>query len=217
MLGLGTRAVNFSLTSPYPYSSTFHQPTSLMRFIQNEQILNVPEDVTVQIKARQVTVTGPRGTLKNDLSHVDITFQKINDRTIKIFIVNGKRKQVAAIRTIKSIIHNMIVGVTKGYKYKMRCVHAFFPPNLDIQNDGTLQIKNYLGCKQAIYVKALPGVTIEISKTQQGELIISGNDLQNVSQTAASIQQGCRPRNKDIRKFLDGIYVAEKGTIVEEL
>lgn len=188
-----------------------------MRFIQQEQILNVPEDVTVQIKARKVTVTGPRGTLHNNLGHVDITFVKINNRQIKISIVNGNRKQVAAIRTVKSIIHNMIVGVTKGYKYKMRCVHAFFPPNLDIKDDGSLQIKNYLGCKQAIHIKALEGVTIETSKAQQGELIITGNDLQNVSQTAASIQQSCKPKNKDIRKFLDGIYVSEKGTIVEEL
>lgn len=188
-----------------------------MRFIQQDQILNIPEDVTVQIKARQVTVTGPRGTLKNDLRHIDITFYKINNNQIKIAIINGNRKQVAAIRTVKSIIHNIIVGVTKGFKYKMRCVHAFFPPNLDIRDDGSLQIKNYLGCKESVLIKAVEGVKIEISKAQQGELIISGNDLQNVSQTAASIQQSCRPRNKDIRKFLDGIYVSEKGTIVEEL
>lgn len=188
-----------------------------MRHIQQEQYLDIPEGVTVNIKARKITVSGPRGTLTNNVRHIDITFAKVSDTQIKIFMINGNRKQVAAIRTVRSIVNNMIIGVTKGFKYKMRAVHAFFPPNLDVRADGSLQIKNFLGCKKSMVIEALPGVTIELSKAQAGELIITGNDLQNVSQTAASIQQSCVPRNKDIRKFLDGIYVSEKGTVVEEL
>jgi large subunit ribosomal protein L9e len=45
-----------------------------------------------------------------------------------------------------------------------------------------------------------PGVEVEISKNQKDELILSGNSLENVSQSAADIQQICRVRNKDIRK-----------------
>ncbi|KAJ1736593.1 60S ribosomal protein L9B, partial [Coemansia sp. RSA 990] len=48
------------------------------------------------------------------------------------------------------------------------------------------------------------------------ELILTGNDVDKVSQCAASIQQSTRVRNKDIRKFLDGIYVSEKGTVVKD-
>ncbi|GMM50711.1 ribosomal 60S subunit protein L9B [Starmerella bacillaris] len=188
-----------------------------MRHVQQEQYLDIPEGVTVQIKARNITVTGPRGVLNNSVRHIDITFVKVNDKQIKLLMINGNRKQVASIRTVKSIVNNMIIGVTKGFKYKMRAVHAFFPPNLDVRKDGSLQIKNFLGCKKSVVIDALPGVTIELSKAQQGELIITGNDLQNVSQTAASIQQSCVPRNKDIRKFLDGIYVSEKGTVVEDM
>ena len=46
----------------------------------------------------------------------------------------------------------------------------------------------------------LPGVTVEISKNQKDELQLTGNSLENVSQSAADIQQICRVRNKDIRK-----------------
>lgn len=44
------------------------------------------------------------------------------------------------------------------------------------------------------------GVDVEISKAQKDELTITGNSLENVSQSAADIQQICRVRNKDIRK-----------------
>ena len=60
------------------------------------------------------------------------------------------------------------------------------------------------------------GVDVEASKTQKDELILTGNSLENVSQSAADIQQICRVRNKDIRKFLDGLYVSERGNVVEE-
>lgn len=44
------------------------------------------------------------------------------------------------------------------------------------------------------------GVDVEISKNQKDELQLTGNSLENVSQSAADIQQICRVRNKDIRK-----------------
>lgn len=47
-----------------------------------------------------------------------------------------------------------------------------------------------------------PGVDVEVSKSQKDELVLSGNSLENVSQSAADIQQICRVRNKDIRKVL---------------
>lgn len=45
-----------------------------------------------------------------------------------------------------------------------------------------------------------PGVDVEISKNQKDEIQLYGNSLENVSQSAADIQQICRVRNKDIRK-----------------
>lgn len=60
------------------------------------------------------------------------------------------------------------------------------------------------------------GVSVEPSKGVKDQLELTGNSLENVSQSAADIQQACRVRNKDIRKFLDGLYVSEKGNIDEE-
>lgn len=44
------------------------------------------------------------------------------------------------------------------------------------------------------------GVDVEVSKNQKDEIQLFGNSLENVSQSAADIQQACRVRNKDIRK-----------------
>ena len=56
----------------------------------------------------------------------------------------------------------------------------------------------------------LPGVNVEISKNQKDELQLTGNSLENVSQSAADIQQICKVRNKDIRKVLlaSGTFIA---------
>lgn len=65
-------------------------------------------------------------------------------------------------------------------------------------------------------VPMLEGVTVDHSKAQKDELVLEGNSLENVSQSAASIQQSCAVKNKDIRKFLDGIYVSSRETIVTD-
>lgn len=190
-----------------------------MKYIQTDQTLDIPEGVTVEIKARIVTVTGPRGTLTKNLRHIDVTFTKISDKAIKITVHHGDRKHVAALRTVKSLIANLVTGVTKGYKYKMRYVYAHFPINVNVvEVDGQsyVEIRNFLGEKRVRQIKIFDGVSVEFSANQKDEVVLSGNSLEAVSQNAADIQQVCRVRNKDIRKFLDGIYVSERGVIDEE-
>lgn len=190
-----------------------------MKYIQTDQILDIPEGVTVNINARTVKVVGPRGELSKNLQHIDVTFIKLSNRAIKISVHNGDRKHVAVLRTVKSLIANLITGVTKGYRYKMRYVYAHFPINLNIvETDGKkfVEIRNFLGEKRVRNIPILEGVTAYPSANAKDELTVEGNSLENVSQTCADVQQICRVRNKDIRKFLDGIYVSDKGTIVQE-
>ncbi|KAK9458909.1 60S ribosomal protein uL6 [Lipomyces oligophaga] len=188
-----------------------------MKYIQSDEILEIPAGVTVSIKARIVTVTGPRGTLTKNLRHINLAFTKLSESQIKLTVHHGDRKHVAALRTIKTLINNLIVGVTKGYQYKMRYVYAHFPINVNILKDGTeVEIRNFLGEKRVRNVPVLEGVKVEISTGQKDELLLTGNSLENVSQSAADIQQICRVRNKDIRKFLDGIYVSERNTLTTE-
>ena len=50
----------------------------------------------------------------------------------------------------------------------------------------------------------------------QDELILTGNSIEAVSQSVALIQQSTTVKNKDIRKFLDGLYVSERGHVVTD-
>jgi large subunit ribosomal protein L9e len=79
-----------------------------------------------------------------------------------------------------------------------------------------ISLRNFLGEKIVRPVTLRNGVTVEASKGVKDQIEVSGNSLEDVSQSAADIQQICRVRNKDIRKFLDGIYVSERGNIVED-
>ncbi|KAK0490877.1 ribosomal protein L6, alpha-beta domain-containing protein [Armillaria novae-zelandiae] len=190
-----------------------------MRDVLQTEELEIPEGVDVSIKSRLITVKGPRGTLTKNVRHVDMDIRLIKGKTAKVTLAvwQGGRKHVACLRTIKSLINNMITGVTKGFQYKMRSVYAHFPINCIIQESGrALEIRNFLGEKTVRHVGMLDGVIVAESKAQKDELILEGNDIDNVSQSAASIHGICRVRNKDIRKFLDGIYVSEKGAIKTE-
>ncbi|CAH0001228.1 unnamed protein product [Clonostachys byssicola] len=192
-----------------------------MKYIHSQELLDIPEGVKVSIKTRIVTVEGPRGKLVKDLSHLAVNFGQPKKNTISIEIHHGNRKNVATLRTVRSLINNLIIGVTKGFKYKMRYVYAHFPINVNLEKNAEtgqveVEIRNFVGEKVLRKVIMQAGVEVVISANQKDELVLSGNSLEAVSQSAADIQQICRVRNKDIRKFLDGLYVSEKGNVVEE-
>ncbi|EAS31686.3 60S ribosomal protein L9 [Coccidioides immitis RS] len=192
-----------------------------MRYIHSEETLTIPENVSVHIRSRVVTVEGPRGKLVKDLSHLAVSFSRPKKNVLSIEIHHGERKAVATLRTVRTIINNLIIGVTRGFKYKMRYVYAHFPINVNLDTNKetgliTVEIRNFLGEQIVRRVVCQPGVEVVISQNVKDEIQLSGNSIEGVSQTCADINQVCRVRNKDIRKFLDGIYVSEKGNIIEE-
>ena len=65
-----------------------------------------------------------------------VSFQQPSENVIKIEMHHGARKNVAALRTVRSLVNNMIIGVTQGFKYKMRYVYAHFPINVNLDKDN---------------------------------------------------------------------------------
>lgn len=188
-----------------------------MKIIHSSQTVKIPKDVFLKVSSRKVTVRGPRGILRRDFRHVQVDMKKEGKDKLVVVKWFGIRKELATVRTVCTHIENMIKGVTSGYQYKMRSVYAHFPINITTSNDGGLvEIRNFLGEKILRRVNMQSGVCCKNSTAQKDELILEGNDIEAVSRSAALIHQSTLVKKKDIRKFLDGIYVSEKGTVVKE-
>jgi large subunit ribosomal protein L9e len=184
----------------------------------------------VSIKARKVTVKGALGTLERDFKHIAMDCMIVkgselelkeeereaakDKNFIKVDLWFAQRKQLACVRTVCSHIDNMIVGVTRGFTYKMRFVYSHFPINVSLSGD-VVEIRNFLGERRVRKVKLLTGVKYHRAENVKDQIELSGIDISLVSLTAAQIQQATNIRNKDLRKFLDGIYVSEKGANAE--
>ena len=84
--------------------------------------------VEVSTKARTVTVKGPRGEVKKDFSHLSVELQKMNIKNnskrsgwhIRIRMWFGGYKQACSVNTLKSLIENMITGVTEVSQVPLR-------------------------------------------------------------------------------------------------
>jgi len=189
-----------------------------MKTILSQEEVDIPEGVTVDIKSRFVEVKGPKGVLKRNFRHISFDTQKVVDpktkRTTKLKLQMwfAKKKQKTSVTTVSSLIKNMIKGVTQSFKFRMRFAYAHFPINPIITNAGkTLEIKNFLGEKLVRKIDLLEGVKVAKQEEIKDEITLEGNDLQNVSLSCALIHQSVKVRHKDIRKFLDGIYVSDKN------
>merc|ERR1712193_444224 len=96
------------------------------------------------MECRKVTKTEGEDEAEKTFIQVDLWF--------------STRKQLACVRTVCSHIENMIVGVTRGFLYKMRFVYSHFPINVTLSG-RTVEIRNFLGEKRVRRVDLCDGVS----------------------------------------------------------
>ena len=129
-----------------------------MKTILSSETMDVPEGVEIKVHAKVIEVEGPRGKLSRDFKHLNLDFELVpagdgdGKRKLKVESWFGSRKTSAAIRTALSHVENLIAGVTRGYRYKMRFVYAHFPINASITSDNkSIEIRNFLGEKKVFF------------------------------------------------------------------
>jgi large subunit ribosomal protein L9e len=76
--------------------------------------------------------------------------------------------------------------------------------------------RNFLGEQRLRSIDMMEGVKLARSTDAKDQIELEGNDLDALSRSAALIHQATLVKRKDIRKFLDGIYINWKGNVVEE-
>jgi large subunit ribosomal protein L6 len=177
-----------------------------MRLPEISKIIQVPDGVEVTMEARKVTVKGEKGTLTRDFSYVPISID-VNGKTVRVWAEWPRKKEASLVGTIHSHIQNMISGVEKGFSYKLKIVFSHFPISVKVQG-ATILIENFTGERRARRVKIIGDVKV---KVEGDDIIVQGLNLEDVSQTAANIEQATKVKKKDPRVFLDGIYVFERN------
>ena len=181
-----------------------------MRAVEISKVVQVPDDVEVAIEGRKVTIKGVKGTLTRDFSHAPISME-LNGKNIRVWAEWPRKKEAALVGTVCSHIQNMITGVRKGFTYKLKIVFSHFPISVKVK-DKTILIENFTGERTARKARIMGDTQV---KVQSEDIIVQGINLEDVSQTAANIEQATKVKRKDPRVFLDGIYVYEKSEGME--
>jgi len=168
--------------------------------------ITLPDGVNAQFTDDVLSITGPLGSTSKDFrlirANVNIDSNKI---TIESF--GSRKKQRATFGTTVAHVNNLIIGVTEGYTYKLKTAFAHFPLTVKTE-PGKIIVENFYGERGNRIAKVIGESNVSV---KGDEIIISGINIEEVSQTAANLEQSTRIKNKDLRVYLDGIYLFEKG------
>ena len=172
----------------------------------------IPNSVKINLKDSEVQVEGPNGSLNWNIPHgINAT---IEDGNITIERTGDHRKQKALHGLTRSLIANMVTGVSQGFEKKLRVVGTGYRANVNSQNVLTLEV----GYSHPVTFTPPEGIKIVVEPPENIDgqthipIIISGIDKQVVGQVAASIRQIKKPETYKPSKGIryDGERVRDK-------
>jgi len=145
----------------------------------------VPSGVDVSIDGRTVTVKGPKGTLSHTVAS-PIIVEK-NDGVLDVKRPDDERQSKALHGLTRTLVNNMVVGVTEGYEKKLEIVGVGYR----VLSKGPTQLEFQLGYSHPITFNAPDGITFVVeSPTKLG---VVGIDKQLVGEVAANIRKLRKP------------------------
>lgn len=144
----------------------------------------VPAGVDIQIDGSAVTVKGPKGTLSHTVAE-PISVEQ-NDGTIEVKRPNDERLSKSLHGLTRTLIANMVTGVTEGYEKKLEIVGTGYRVAL---NGSKLEFA--LGFSHPVTVEAPAGITFAVESPTK--FSVSGIDKQQVGEVAANIRKIRKP------------------------
>ena len=164
--------------------------------------ITVPAGVEVKIDGNTVTVKGPKGELTRTFQSM-MTIKQEGD-VITVERPDDTREAKSYHGLTRTLLANMVEGVSKGYSKKLEMVGVGYRAAL---KGDTLEMQ--LGFSHPVLVKAPEGITFEVPT--QTQIVVSGADKEQVGQVAANIRAWRKPepyKGKGIR--YEGEYVRRK-------
>jgi large subunit ribosomal protein L6 len=171
-----------------------------------EERVKIPDGVRVAVEASTVRVSAGKTTLSRRLWHPRVRVA-VEGKEVRITCEEPKRQEKAIAGTFAAHIRNMIDGVTKGWRYRMKIVYSHFPMKAGVKGKEFV-IENFLGERHPRKAPILGETRVAVDGDQ---VVLEGPDIEAVSQTAANIEQATKIRGFDPRVFQDGIYITSKG------
>lgn len=141
--------------------------------------IEIPSGVTVDIKDQTVTVKGPKGELTRELSPV--IELKVEDNIITFARPNDEKENRSIHGTTRSLVHNMIEGVSAGFKKELELVGVGYRA----QKQGNKLVLN-VGLSHPVEFEPVDGVTVEVPSNTQ--VVVEGFDKEKVGELAANIR-----------------------------
>ncbi|MBI2245937.1 MAG: 50S ribosomal protein L6, partial [Nocardioides sp.] len=145
----------------------------------------VPSGVDVAIDGAHVTVKGPKGTLSHTVA-APITVEK-NDGVLDVRRPDDERQSKALHGLTRTLVNNMVVGVTEGYEKKLEIVGVGYR----VLSKGPTQLEFQLGYSHPITFNAPEGITFTVDGPTR--LGVQGIDKQLVGEVAANIRKLRKP------------------------
>ena len=156
--------------------------------------IKIKAGVEVSIADSSIEIKGPKGTLTQSIPE-GISVER-DDETLQVIRENELRETKALHGLVRSLINNMVTGVTDGYQKQLELVGVGYRA----QSKGNNALELQLGFSHPVKYDAPEGITLDVPS--QTEINISGIDKQVVGQVAADIRALKKPepyKGKGIR------------------
>ena len=147
--------------------------------------VNVPSGVEVSVADRTITVKGPKGTLSREIpGEIEVS---VDGGVLTCTRPNDERRNRAQHGLTRSLVNNMVLGVTEGFKKNLEIVGVGY--RAEAQGPSALRLN--LGFSHPVNVKAPDGITFEVPVPTQ--IVVNGIDKEVVGQVAADIRSIRKP------------------------
>jgi len=145
----------------------------------------VPSGVEVTIDGQQVIVTGPKGTLRHTVAE-PISVRRGDDGALEVTRPDDERESKALHGLSRTLIANMVTGVTSGYTKRLEIVGTGYR----VQARGS-DLEFALGYSHPVVVRAPEGITFRVEAPTR--FAVEGIDKQKVGEVAANIRKLRKP------------------------
>ena len=147
--------------------------------------VNLPSGVEVSVAERTITVKGPKGTLSREIpGEIEVS---VDGGVLTCTRPNDERRNRAQHGLTRSLVNNMVLGVTEGFKKNLEIVGVGY--RAEAQGPNALRLN--LGFSHPVNVNAPDGITFEVPVPTQ--IVVNGIDKEVVGQVAADIRSIRKP------------------------